>query len=49
MLRPLGEGAPSSMRSASFFAPVDRAGWRAYFVMQLFERQLVRRLLRLKS
>ena len=43
----LGEGAPPAMRPDQFFThPGDRHGWAAYFVLQLHEDLLVRRLLR---
>ena len=46
---PAGEGAPPSMRSSTFFAASDRRGWSAYFVLQLFEGHIVRRLLQLAA
>ena len=43
----MGEGAPPAMRPDQFFThPGDRHGWAAYFVLQLHEDLLVRRLLR---
>ena len=41
-----GTHAPDSMRSSNFFNPDDRRGWSAYFVMQLFEGEIVCRLLK---
>ena len=43
----LGEGAPPAMRPDQFFThPGDRHGWTAYFVLQMHEDVLIRRLLR---
>ena len=47
LLRPLGKDVPPAMASARFFEPADATGWTAHFVLQLFEGEVVRRLVQL--